>query len=53
MAERLTLTQEQAEALQQLRARYKEVSRKSDKKVTEWMTLDDEDTRPHEVLIVP
>lgn len=50
MAERVTLTSEQAEALQALRARHRDERLGRDE--TKWIPVDD-DTRPHKVLVVP
>jgi hypothetical protein len=50
MAERLTLTAEQAEALQRLRAKHTNESLSSDE--PEWVSVDEE-TRPHKMLVLP
>jgi hypothetical protein len=49
MAERVTLTSEQAEALRKLRAKFNDPWRKRAGKEIEWVPLEDE-TRPHKVL---
>jgi hypothetical protein len=48
MAERVTLTPEQAEALQKLRARHS--NERPSIQETEWVPVD-EDTRPYKVLV--
>jgi hypothetical protein len=50
MAERVTLTAEEAEALRKLRAKHRNESLASD--ATEWVPVDN-DTRPHKVLVLP
>ena len=50
MVERITLTPEQAEALQKLRAEHSNDSPLSDE--ADWMSVDD-DTRPAKVLVLP
>lgn len=47
MAERVTLTSEQAEALQALRAKHSNDVPRSDE--VEWVPIDEE-TRPHKML---
>jgi hypothetical protein len=47
MAERVTLTAEQAQALQELRAKHREESLSNDQAA--WVPVD-EDTGPHKVL---
>jgi hypothetical protein len=50
MAERVSLTREQAEALLKLRAKHGNDNLWSDDR--EWVSVDD-DTRPHKVLTLP
>ena len=50
MAERVTLTSEQAQALQALRAKHRDERLGRDE--TTWVSVDEE-TRPHKVLVVP
>jgi hypothetical protein len=49
MAERVTLTAEEAEALRKLRAQHRNESFASDE--PEWVVVDN-DTRPHKVLVL-
>jgi hypothetical protein len=52
MAERVTLTSEQAEALRKLRAEFNDPWRKRAGKEIEWVPLDAQ-TRPYKVLTLP
>ena len=49
MAERVTLTSEQAKALLELRAKHRNDVQSDE---TEWVPVDEE-TRPHKVIILP